>query len=142
MQQFSRTLCRVLKLIIWRFKKKKYCNFSWNQNTANLAISSEESHCILSCSSKDIKKSRKQEKASAQPYEYTPFRIFKNLIFFVKKYRIYIPLSLRQRQKVISWYHEYLLYPGQTRTEKNIKNSMTWPSIRQDIKYRLFILHL
>jgi hypothetical protein len=25
----------------------------------------------------------------------------------------------------MSWYHEYLLHPGQTRTEKTIKNTMT-----------------
>jgi hypothetical protein len=36
---------------------------------------------------------------------------------------IYIPQSLRQR--VLSWYHEYLLHPGQTRTEKTIRSTMT-----------------
>jgi hypothetical protein len=34
------------------------------------------------------------------------------------KLKIYIPRSLRQKQRVLSWYHEYLLHPGQTRTEK------------------------
>jgi hypothetical protein len=34
------------------------------------------------------------------------------------KQKIYIPQSLRQR--VLSWYHEYLLHPGQTSTEKNV----------------------
>jgi hypothetical protein len=34
------------------------------------------------------------------------------------KDKIYIPQLLRQA--VLSWYHEYLLYPSQTQTEKII----------------------
>jgi hypothetical protein len=30
------------------------------------------------------------------------------------------------------WYHEYLLHPGQARTEKTIRNTMTWPGLTQD----------
>jgi Integrase zinc binding domain len=45
---------------------------------------------------------------------------------------IYIPQSLRQR--VLSWYHEYLLHPGHTRTEKTIRNTMTWPGLTQDVE--------
>ena len=48
------------------------------------------------------------------------------------KDKIYIPQSLRQR--VLSWYHEYLLHPGQTRTEKTIRNTMTWPGLTQDVE--------
>jgi hypothetical protein len=42
------------------------------------------------------------------------------------KDKIYIPQSLRE--KVLSWYHEYLLHPGQTCTEKTIQclNSFNW----------------
>jgi Integrase zinc binding domain len=48
------------------------------------------------------------------------------------KDKIYIPQSLRQR--VLSWYHEYLLHPGQTQTEKTIRNTMTWPGLTQDVE--------
>ena len=48
------------------------------------------------------------------------------------KDKIYIPQSLRQR--VLSWYHEYLLHPGQTRTEQTIRNTMTWPGLTQDVE--------
>jgi hypothetical protein len=41
----------------------------------------------------------------------------------------------------MSWYHEYLLHPGQTRTEKTIRNTMTWPAITQDVEYLLFMFH-
>jgi hypothetical protein len=41
------------------------------------------------------------------------------------KEKIYIPQSLRQTKRVLSWYHECLLHPGQTRTEKTIRNTMT-----------------
>jgi hypothetical protein len=49
--------------------------------------------------------------------------------------RIYIPQSLRKQQRVMSWYHEYLLHPGQTRTEKTIRNTMTWPGLTQDVEH-------
>ena len=48
------------------------------------------------------------------------------------KDKIYIPQSLRQ--KVLSWYHEYVLHPGQTRTEKIIRNTMAWPGLKQDLE--------
>jgi hypothetical protein len=51
------------------------------------------------------------------------------------KENIYIPQSLRQTKRVLSWYHEYLLHPGQTRTEKNIRNTMTWPVLTQDVEH-------
>jgi 5-formyltetrahydrofolate cyclo-ligase len=37
--------------------------------------------------------------------------------------KIYIPQSFRQR--VLSWYHEYLLYPVQTEAEKTIRNTQS-----------------
>jgi Integrase zinc binding domain len=51
---------------------------------------------------------------------------------FCVKDKIYIPQSLRQR--VLSWYHEYLLHPGQTRMEQTIRNTMTWPGLTQDVE--------
>jgi hypothetical protein len=49
------------------------------------------------------------------------------------KEKIYFPQLLRQR--VLSWFHEYLLHPGQTRTEKTIRNTMTWPGLTQDVEH-------
>ena len=48
------------------------------------------------------------------------------------KDEIYIPQSLRQ--KVLSWYHEYLPHPGQTWNEKTISNTMMWPGFTQDVE--------
>jgi transposase InsO family protein len=48
------------------------------------------------------------------------------------KDKLYISQSLRQ--KVLSWYHEYLLHPGQTCTEQTIRNTMTWPGLTQDVE--------
>jgi hypothetical protein len=55
------------------------------------------------------------------------------MIFFATKIanKIYIPQSFRQR--VLSWYHEYLLHLGQTRTEKTIRNTMTWPGLMLNV---------
>jgi Integrase zinc binding domain len=39
---------------------------------------------------------------------------------------------IKTEKKVLSWYHEYLLHPGQTCTENTIGNTMTWPGLTQD----------
>jgi hypothetical protein len=43
---------------------------------------------------------------------------------------------------MMSWYHEYLLHPGQTITEKTIRNTMTWTVLAQDVEHELFMYHL
>jgi hypothetical protein len=46
---------------------------------------------------------------------------------------IYIPQSLRQ--KVMSFYYEYLLHPWEKRIEKTIWNTMKSPSLTQDFEH-------
>jgi hypothetical protein len=72
-----------------------------------------------------------REKGLAQPHY--SIQNIEGYDFLCYKEMIYIPQSLRQR--VLSWYHEYLLHPGQTRTEKTISNTMTWPGITQDVEH-------
>jgi Integrase zinc binding domain len=48
------------------------------------------------------------------------------------KDKIFIPQFPRQR--VLSWYHEYLLHPRQTHTEQTIGNTMTWAGPTQGIE--------
>jgi hypothetical protein len=59
------------------------------------------------------------------------------MIFFVtnKINKIYIHQSLRKLQRVLSWYHEYLLYLGQTRTQKTIRNTMRCSDLTQDVEH-------
>ena len=71
-----------------------------------------------------------REKGLAQPHYSMQHIEGHDLLCY--KDKIYIPQSLRQR--VLSWYHEYLLHPGQTRTEKTIRNTMTWPGLTQDVE--------
>jgi hypothetical protein len=75
-----------------------------------------------------------REKGLAQPHYSIQHIEGYDLLCY--KQKIYIPQSLRQR--VLTWYHEYLLYPGQTRTEKTIRNIMTWPGLTQDIERLCF----
>jgi hypothetical protein len=55
---------------------------------------------------------------------------------------IYIHQLLKQQQQVFSWYHEYLLHSGQTRTEKTIRNTMTWPGLTQDVEHWTLIVYV
>jgi hypothetical protein len=77
-----------------------------------------------------------------KPNLITQCNILKGMIFYATKMtnKIYIPQSLRQR--LLSWHHEYLLHPGQTRTEKTIRNIMAWPGLTQDVEHLLIIFHL
>ena len=38
--------------------------------------------------------------------------------------KIYIPVQLQQH--VVTWYHEYLAHPGESRTEATIRQTCTW----------------
>jgi hypothetical protein len=57
------------------------------------------------------------------------------MIFFATKKRSTFLNHWDRRQRVLSWYHEYLLHPGQTRTEKTIRNNITWPGLTQDVEH-------
>jgi transposase InsO family protein len=45
--------------------------------------------------------------------------------------KIYIPKQLQPR--VVAWYHEYLVHPGQSRTEATIRQHFTWPKLREHV---------
>jgi hypothetical protein len=68
-----------------------------------------------------VKQTGLREKGLAQPHYSIQHVEEYDLLCYKEK--IYIHQSLRQR--VLSWYHEYLLHPGQTRTEKTIMNTIT-----------------
>jgi hypothetical protein len=72
-----------------------------------------------------------REKGLAQPHYSIQHIEGYDLLCYKEK--IYIPQSLRQR--VLSWYHEYLLHPGRTKTEKTIRNTMTWSGLTQYVEH-------
>lgn len=53
-----------------------------------------------------------------------------DVIFENKK--IYIPSSLRER--TLNWYHHWLCHPGETRLEKTLRSTMTWPGLTSHAK--------
>jgi len=48
------------------------------------------------------------------------------------KGRISIPRILKN--KLIGWYHEYLVHPGDRRMEETIKQHFTWKKLREDVE--------
>ena len=46
--------------------------------------------------------------------------------------KIYVPQSLRKH--IVEWYHTVLCHAGETRTEETIKQHMTWPGLREDVR--------
>jgi hypothetical protein len=81
-----------------------------------------------------VKENRLREKDLAQPHYSIQHIEGYDLLCY--KENIYIPQSLRQKkQRLLSWYHEYLLHPGQTRTENTIRNTMTWSDLTQDVQH-------
>jgi Integrase zinc binding domain len=75
-----------------------------------------------------------REKGLSQPHDSMKHIEWYDLLYY--KDKIYIPQSLQPR--VLSWYHEYLLHPGQTCTEQTIRNTITWPGLTQDIERLCF----
>jgi hypothetical protein len=84
-----------------------------------------------------VKEPGLREKCLAKPHYSIQHIEGSDLVCY--KEMIYIPQSLIQT--LLSWYHEYLLHPGQTRKENTIKNTMTWPVLSKDIEYWLFMFH-
>ena len=46
--------------------------------------------------------------------------------------KIYVPKSLRER--VVDWYHKFLVHPGRTRMEATIRQSFTWPGLTPQVE--------
>ena len=46
--------------------------------------------------------------------------------------KVYIPSKLQSR--VVAWYHEYLAHPGEKRTEETIRQNLTWPGLRTQVR--------
>ena len=46
--------------------------------------------------------------------------------------KVFIPQSLRER--MLDWYHIYLVHPGTKRMKSTIKSTMTWPGLNKDVK--------
>jgi hypothetical protein len=87
---------------------------SENNNISNIKSSIPLHTDLIFKEQEKVKRSR--EKGLAQPrYSIQHIEGYDLLCY---KEKIYILQSLRQKQRVLFWYHEYLLHPGQTRTEK------------------------
>jgi hypothetical protein len=86
---------------------------SENNSISNFILSIPMHTALIFKEQAKVKELR--EKSLAQPHYSIQHIEWYDLLCYKEK--IYIPQSLRQR--VLSWYHEYLLHPGQTRTEKN-----------------------
>ena len=54
--------------------------------------------------------------------------------------KIVLPKSLTER--VIDWYHTYLVHPGETRMEATIRQIFTWPGLRNDVHKHVKTCHL
>ena len=49
------------------------------------------------------------------------------------KERIYVPRRLRER--ILAWYHHYLVHPGRTRMEATIRQNFTWPGLTPQVEH-------
>ena len=49
----------------------------------------------------------------------------------MKKGRIVVPTALQPR--VLDWYHEILVHPGETRMEKSLRSLYWWKNLREDV---------
>ena len=47
--------------------------------------------------------------------------------------KIIVPNTLKQR--VLDWYHDMLVHPGEKRMENSIRAIYTWPGLRQDVHH-------
>ena len=67
----------------------------------------------------------KDKHLSLKVYDVTEVVVYKDKL-------LVIPDSLKD--KVIAWYHHYLMHPGHTRLEETITATMYWKSLRSDLR--------
>jgi hypothetical protein len=48
--------------------------------------------------------------------------------------KIYIPIPISLRKRIVWWYHTYLQYPGITCTEATLRQNLTLPNLRKDVE--------
>ena len=53
--------------------------------------------------------------------------------------RIWVPEPLRKH--VLTWYHDNLLHPGASRLERTIRQTMTWPKLKEDVEAHTKVYH-
>ena len=56
----------------------------------------------------------------------------KEYLLITQDGKIVVPKVLQQY--VLNWYHTYLLHPGANRTEECIRQHLTWPGLREDVR--------
>jgi hypothetical protein len=83
-----------------------------------------------------ISKEQKKDKSLQQNYKNDKSKRYSlkkvegvELIHF--EGRIFIPKTLRER--IIAWYHTYLVHPGKTRMEATIRQNFTWPGLTPQV---------
>jgi hypothetical protein len=98
---------------------------SESSSISNIKLTIPVHTALISKEQEKAKKLGLREKGLDQPHYSIQQIEGYDLICY--KENIHIPRSLRKLQIVLSWCHEYLLHPGQTRTEtkKTIRNTMT-----------------
>ena len=53
--------------------------------------------------------------------------------------KIYVPTRLRKQ--ILTWYHEFLVHPGQKRLELTVRQHLTWPGLTADVKNLVATCH-
>ena len=100
-------------------------NHNWNPVTYNQISASQktDAHLKVFCISTIV----------ANPPPPTTFhRKGKPYQLWTFKDKIYIPQEMQH--KVVQWYHNRLLHPGHTRTERTIDQHFWWPKMRKQIR--------
>ena len=82
--------------------------------------------------SKEQKKDKKLLKHVEKNKSKYGFQTIEDAKLIIQDKKIFVPTALRQR--IIAWYHEYLVHPGTTRMEATLKQPLTWPNLRKDVE--------
>ena len=77
-------------------------------------------------------KDKKLLEAFKEKKEHFSTEIVESSELILFKEKIYVPSTLTER--VLAWYHEYLVHPGTTRMEATLRQTLVWPNMRKDVK--------
>jgi hypothetical protein len=101
--------------------------------TRKKQVDEEKFPLLPSLIQREQRKDKKlKEKMKAKPESFKTKQIEGASVIVNKEGKIAIPESLQDR--ILHWYHQYLVHPGERRMELTLKQTMTWPSMAEDVK--------
>jgi hypothetical protein len=108
---------------------------SENNSISNIKLTIPIDSALIFIEEAKVKELGLREKGLAQPHYSIQHNEGYDLLCYKDNNQDLHSSIIEVEKRVLFCNDEYLLYSGQTRTEKTIRNTMTWPGPTKDVEH-------